>query len=252
MTAPHAHPTILPEVWTLIGTHLPPHHLCKLLYTSKQIKAATDNEDYWTLVAAQLIWRDCEAMEIHPCGPCETDVMPRVDMDLYDIPRAPTDYRARTERFFARMEEMRATYTKGAQEMADKGNHACLFGNNEFHHSWWRHWFAQTLAARTANYFYTTAGFHNIRLSGDEFSISQKELARRKTLAIFAEIRAAGKAGEILQLYLKERKAKGPLQAHDIYGISRKFKRILREHEVPCGLHWKYWRQIRGGIVEGC
>jgi hypothetical protein len=110
--------------------------------------------------------------------------MPRVDMDLYDIPRAPTDYRARTERFFARMKEMRATDTKGAQEMADKGNHVCLFGNNEFDPQWWVHWFGQPLAARTVRYFIITAGFHSIKLSGDESNLSQKELARRKTLAI--------------------------------------------------------------------
>jgi hypothetical protein len=176
--------------------------------------------------------------------------MPRVDTDLYDIPRAHSNYKALMELFFTRMEEMRATYTKGVQETVDKGYHACLFGNNEFDPSWWRHCFAQPLAMRTANYFITTAGFHNIRLSGDESSISQRELARRKTTAIFAEIRAAGKAGEVFYLYLKERRAKGPLQAHDLYGISRKYKRILRDHEVPLGLHWRYWRKIRGGIVE--
>ena len=190
--------TILPEVWTLIGVHLPQRHLYKLLCTSKQVRDAVDNHDYWTHVAAQLIWRDCECMEIHPCGPCTTDVMPRVGLDLYDIPRTDGDYQVLMQRFFVRMEQMREIYTKGAQQMVDEGVHVCLFGNNDFGPAWWLFWFNQPLSKRNVHFFVVTATFNNIGLKNDESGIPQKELARRKTLAALAEAQAVNKSRKVL------------------------------------------------------
>jgi hypothetical protein len=190
---------ILPEVWTLVGTHLPPRHLNKLLRVSKQISSNVDNHDYWTLVAAQLIWRDCASMEIHPCGTCEFDVMPRADVDLYDIPRTDGDYRYLMRRFLARMEEMRDTYTKGAQKMLDEKNHVCLFGNNDHYPDWWNNTFAQPLHTRNVTFFLLSAWQHAIKIKNDEARITQKELARRVTAALVTEKHSVDSTGETLR-----------------------------------------------------
>jgi len=55
---------ILPrEIWTLIGLHLRPRHLVKLMLTCKTINMAVNNETYWTRVAAHLQWRSCEFID---------------------------------------------------------------------------------------------------------------------------------------------------------------------------------------------
>lgn len=239
---------ILSDVWTLIGAHLPPQHLFKLLSTSRQINAAVDNEEYWTCAAAQLIWRDCDCMEIHPAGPSETDVMPRPAVDLYDIPRAQGDYRRLMGLFFARMDEMRATYTKGAQDMVDTRTHVCLFGHNEFYPTWWRFWFAQPLHRRNTHLFASTAQFHNIRLNNDELDLPQKELARRKTLAILSETRAAATAGQMLFDSLRPMRLSATLSAQDFFYVSRMYKRLLRTTGIHKSKHWKYWRLMRGEL----
>ena len=187
---------ILPEVWTLVGTHLPPHHLYKLLCTSKQIKETVDNHAYWTQVAGQLIWRDCESMEIHPCGRCEFDVMPRIETDLYDIQRNGTDYHRLMERFFDRMEEMKVTYTKGAQQMLDENLNICFFGNNNYTPDWWKTTFQQPQHTRNITLYLLSAWQHNIKIMDDEAFISQKELAQRVTVAILSTERAIVSAGE--------------------------------------------------------
>jgi len=190
---------ILPEVWTLIGTHLPPRHLYKLLCTSKQINSSVDSHDYWTLVAAQLIWRDCESMEIHLGGPCEFDVMPRPEVDLYDIPRTDGDYHYLMQCFLARMEEMRDTYTKGAQKMIDEDTNVCLFGNNNYDVKWWETTFAQPLPIRNVTFYRCSAWQHEIKLLDDEAHVPQKELARRMTVALLTEKHAIDSAGETLR-----------------------------------------------------
>ena len=54
---------VLPrEIWTIIGLHLRPRHLVKLMLTCKTINMAVNNEMYWTRVAAHLQWRSCEFM----------------------------------------------------------------------------------------------------------------------------------------------------------------------------------------------
>jgi hypothetical protein len=187
MTSPSTR-IAFPEIWTLIGTHLPPCHLFKLLCTSKEVNQAVDTSDYWTRAAAQLIWRDCPCMEIHPNGPSEDDVMPRIARDLYDIPRTNGDYHMLMERFFKRMDEMNSVYLRGSQEMLDQGVDVSLFGNNEFGPAWWRFWFAKSLSERNVHFYVATAPMNNIRLENDESGVSQKELARRKTLSIVSEL----------------------------------------------------------------
>ena len=54
---------VLPrEIWTIIGLHLRPRHLVKLMLTCKTINMAVNNEMYWTRVAVHLQWRSCEFM----------------------------------------------------------------------------------------------------------------------------------------------------------------------------------------------
>lgn len=243
--------TILPEVWTLIGTHLPPRHLFKLLCTSKHVNDAVDNHAYWTRAFAQLIWRDFESMEIHPCGPSEFDVMPRVPMDLYDIPRTDGDYRRLMDRFFDRMEEMREVYTKGAERMVEEKNGVCLFGHNMWLPVMWRHVFALPLHERNV-YFFNIVGAwtQKMKIQCDEHFVPQKELTRRKTLAVLEEERAADRAGGVFRLFLARRQARGWVRPENIYAIYSKYRRILSEHDVPNLKHWKYWRQIKGTILE--
>lgn len=243
--------TILPEVWTLIGTHLPPRHLFKLLCTSKQVSNAVDNHDYWTRAFAQLIWRDFESMEIHPCGPSDFDVMPRVPMDLYNIPRTDGDYHMLMTSFFARMEEMREVYTKGAEQMVAEKNGVCLFGHNMWDPILWKHAFTLPLHERNIFFFNAvTVWQHSIRIRGDERFVPQKEMTRRSTLAAHEEERAAARAGETFRLFLARQRAAGRTRPEDIYAIYSRYRRILGQYKVPNVKHRTYWHRVRHGIVE--
>lgn len=51
------------DAWVQIGLHLKPRHLSKLMRTCKRINRLVDNEDYWTRVAAHLVWRDHHLVE---------------------------------------------------------------------------------------------------------------------------------------------------------------------------------------------
>ena len=241
---------ILPEVWTLIGTHLPPRHLFKLLCTSKQVKDYVDNHEYWTRVFGQLIWRDFESMEIHPCGPSENDVMPRVPVDLYDIPRTEGDYHRLMSRFYARIEEMREVYTKGAEAMVAEGRNVCLFGHNIWDPAVWKHAFTLPQHERNVYVFNVTAWQHSITVKFDEPFVPQKELTLRMTLAIKEEGLIAAKAGGVFRLFLARRRARGWVRTENIYAIYSRFRRILSQHKIPGAKHWKYWRQIKGTIIE--
>jgi len=56
---------VLPrEIWTIIGLHLRPRHLVKLMLTCKTINMAVNNEMYWTRVAAHVQWRNCQFMDL--------------------------------------------------------------------------------------------------------------------------------------------------------------------------------------------
>jgi hypothetical protein len=240
----------LPEIWTLIGTHLPPHHLYKLLCTSKTINEAVDNHGYWTRAFGQLIWRDFESMEIHPCGPCENDVMPRVPVDLYDIPRADGDYHRLMNRFYARMEEMREIYTKGAEAMVAEGNAVCLFGHNIWDPAVWKHVFTLPQNERNVFVFNVTAWQHNIAVKFDEHFVPQKEMTRRMILSLHEEEKSVRVAGTIFREYLAVLKASVKLNYRRRMYIYRRYKRILKDHKVPNIKHRMYWSRIRHEIDE--
>lgn len=243
--------TLLPEVWTIIGAHLPPHHLFKLLCTSKQINSSVDNHHYWSRAFGQLIWRDFESMEIHPCGPSEFDVLPRVTLDLYDIPRTNGDYHMLMNRFYARMEEMREVYTKGAEKMVAERNSVCLFGHNMWEPAMWRHVFTLPPPERNVYFFnIVTTWQQNVKLRRDEPFVSQKELTRRQTLSIIEEERGAAMAGIEFNRYLGWRRGQGVAGAENIYAIYSTFRRHLSNHNVPPSRHWKYWRKIKHTIFE--
>jgi hypothetical protein len=191
-----AHTPILPEVWCIIGTYLPPQHLYKLLCTSKQINTILDNHDYWTLVSAQLIWRDCSSMEIHLSGTCEFNALSRVDVDLYNILGSDGDYCWLMKRFLARMDEMSDVYSKGAQQMIENNIPFCFFGNNQYCPNWWRFVFAQPLHIRNIIFYRLSAWKHGIQIMNDESRIPQKELVRRLVVALVSEKHSIQRVGE--------------------------------------------------------
>ena len=52
------------DIWTIIGLHLRPRHLVRLMQTCKTINMVVNNETYWTRVAAHLQWRNCQLMDL--------------------------------------------------------------------------------------------------------------------------------------------------------------------------------------------
>jgi hypothetical protein len=44
----------------MVGMHIPPHHLRKLMCVSKSMYRTVDTNAYWTRVASHLFWRSCQ------------------------------------------------------------------------------------------------------------------------------------------------------------------------------------------------
>ncbi len=68
------------DTWVLIGLHLKPRYLSRLLRTCKRVNVLVDNNNNWTRVAAHRIWRTCESIEIEDVPSCG-DVLPRIDSE---------------------------------------------------------------------------------------------------------------------------------------------------------------------------
>lgn len=125
--------------------------------------------------------------------PGEFDVLSPLQEDLYNIPSLAhavgSDYKRLMHSFMMRMEEMRLIYSEGAQKLEDEHNSVCLFGNNLFEPAWWKRVFEMPLQHRNVCYFELYALQYNLNDCGmlkpgdDAKSMTQKELARRKTLS---------------------------------------------------------------------
>lgn len=157
--------SLSPEIWTLIGLHLKPRYLARLLCVSKTINHTVDNENYWTRVAAHLVLRDCQCMELQSSfnpEPIQDDILPPIPHNLYDMLALDRGYFWSMECFVARVEEMGRTY---AQRMPKE---KC-----------WDEWQVATLAEKTRMYYSTEKVSEDGVLVGDEEHISMKELTRR-------------------------------------------------------------------------
>ena len=151
------------EVWTLIGNHLKPRHLATLMRTSKAVHSAVNNEAYWTRVAAHLIWRNLDSMEVYSRQnrPLYTILpQPSSSMNLYDL-NGVDGYAQAMDTFIQRIDCMMTAYTQHGED--------------------WSEYQATDLRTRTImllkdNMMHIVL---KLKLIGDEDSVSMKEVAKR-------------------------------------------------------------------------
>ena len=98
-----------PDAWVLIGLHLKPRYLAKLLRTSKSVQRLVDNHQYWTRVAAHQVWRSFEGMEIDD-SPSAVDVLPPIEHNLMHMLGLDRGYYWTMELFFRRLDDAIAYY----------------------------------------------------------------------------------------------------------------------------------------------
>lgn len=172
--------TLSDDLWAQVGLHLKPRHLFKLILTCKRIRRVVDTERYWNRVAAQLVWRACEQMELEPREfPQDGDRLPPIDeaYNLFHLIGLDRGYYHGMEMFLRRIQ---ATIDAYGQLKEEPGP-----------------WFAgfhaiPGLRERTLRLYMDTAStyWYGIRLPkpvGDEETISMKEMARRITLLEWVE-----------------------------------------------------------------
>ena len=171
------------EVWTLIGFHLKPRHLATLMRTSKAVRAAVDNEAYWTRVAAHLVWRNCGTMEVYSGpkrDPC--DILPPPAMNLYYLNGLDVGYAQAMDTFIRRIDVMMTACTQHGDD--------------------WTEYQAADLRTRTVMLLKdnTEHNMINFKMTGDEDSISMKALAQR---VVQHEARP-GRASELTRRFVHE------------------------------------------------
>ena len=150
------------EVWTLIGFHLKPRHLATLMRASKAVRAAVDNEAYWTRVAAHLVWRNCGTMEVYS-GPKRDpwDILPPPAMNLYYLNGLDVGYAQAMDTFIRRIDVMMTACTQRGDD--------------------WTEYQATDLRTRTVMLLkdHITHKAIPMKMIGDEDSASMKELVKR-------------------------------------------------------------------------
>ena len=171
------------EVWTLIGFHLKPRHLATLMRTSKAVRAAVDNEAYWTRVAAHLVWRNCGTMEVYSGpkrDPC--DILPPPAMNLYYLNGLDVGYAQAMDAFIRRIDVMMT---------------ACTQRGND-----WTEYQAADLRTRTVMLLKDSITHEetNMKMIGDEDSASMKELAKRVAISSAQN----GKAYQMTRKFVNE------------------------------------------------
>ena len=157
-----------PDAWALIGLHLKPRYLAKLILTSKTIKQLVDTETYWTRVAAHLIWRDCDLMEVRTFTE-DHDRLPRIHHNLYRMLALDRGYFWTMERFFQRMEEVIDFYSNPL--------YIDEYGDNK---KWCICLKTMSLAERTRSWLKKGArniGFGNLQMVS-QLDVSMKEMAK--------------------------------------------------------------------------
>lgn len=101
-----------PDLVTLVQMHLSPRHLYKLMQTSSGVKQVLlDNEEYWSRVAAHLIWRE---HVIHCPFFNDEDTTKHPQAYLYKMQNLRTGYKSSMDEFFelikAKMQEAHPAY----------------------------------------------------------------------------------------------------------------------------------------------
>lgn len=93
------------DAWVLVGLHLKPRHLLKLVRTSKTVKGLVDNNGYWTRIAAHEVWSSYDGMEIDET-PGDDDVLPRIDHNMRYLLGLEHGFYWGMERFIRRIDEV--------------------------------------------------------------------------------------------------------------------------------------------------
>jgi hypothetical protein len=161
-----------PDAWVLIGLHLRPRYLARLMLVSKDINKLVDNENYWTRVAAQLVLRDFNTMEVLPFA-SEYDSKPRIPHDLYCMMGLDHGYYWGMQMLLQRMEDMIDYHMK---EETDEPK---WWSNSP---GWWDQIKAMTLAERTTEFYVMNKVINNKPITGNEFIWSMKDIAAAETL----------------------------------------------------------------------
>ena len=169
------------EIWSMIGLHLKQRHLLKLMMTCKSMKLVVDNEAYWTRVAAHLVWRDCEAMEVCTWIKRQPwDILPPLQCNLYGMIGLDFGYYQGMNSFLQRINEM---ITKSAEEGED-----------------WLEYQVADLKTKTVMLFKKEHIFSQcasvsvrVKLVGDEDQITMKEFTRRIVVQCQSSISTAAR-----------------------------------------------------------
>ena len=164
---------LTPDAWTTIGSMLKPRHLAKLLRTNKALRQILDTEAYWTRVAAHLVWRGSESMELHSEEfPEEEDRLPVLKgVNLYYLLGLDSGYKHGMDLFIDRIQQTIDAYSTLPDEAG----------------AWWAGFNAIAgLRERTVKLYVETTGKHWYgmflpQITGDEHTVSMKELAKRVT-----------------------------------------------------------------------
>jgi hypothetical protein len=155
------------DAWVLIGLHLKPRHLSKLLRVSKKMRQLLDNNAYWTRVAAQLVWREKECLEI---GPWDRVHFAPIEVNLYDMLALDRGYFWGMELFFGRLSETIDFYSKN---------------DDEKYRSWWDNLKAMSLEEKTRQGIKSVDEDNYNRTPFEEPGMTMKQVAKKSILASY-------------------------------------------------------------------
>jgi hypothetical protein len=100
--------TMSSDAWVMVGLHLRPRYLCRLIQVSKAMKLV-DNEAYWSKVAAHLVWRHCDEMELDKLPGLILNnglKLPVIEENLHYLLALDRGYYAGMEQFMRRIEDV--------------------------------------------------------------------------------------------------------------------------------------------------
>lgn len=150
------------DAWVLIGLHLKPRHLAKLIRVSTKIRQLVDNNAYWTRVAAHAVWRDQDCLEVMACDKPE---FPPFKVNLYYMLALDRGYHWGMELFLGRLDEFIEFYSKNDREM---------------NRSWWEELKAMTLEEKTRELIRSSDEEYHRTIPSEELGMSMKEIAKKR------------------------------------------------------------------------
>jgi len=154
-------PSGLYELFAFIGQHLRPRKLYLLMQTNKQILASVEQDSYWTRVAAHLVWRGCESMEVEDYTYKDVhDQLPQPTFNMYHLNGADQGYCKAMDAFVARIGQMIALPAPEGQDL-------------------WRSFRGRSVREQTIMQYQATHDDFGMGPLWDEGTITMKQLAKR-------------------------------------------------------------------------